>query len=73
MPKRYLNVEYSGARTRINVTDMEDLSEVRRATKTDYGPVMADVGASQLQFYDQEVQHVNKWAFSNLHKLLCQD
>ena len=58
MTKRFLNVEYSVYKTRINVTDMEDLSEVRRAIKDEYGPVLADVGAAQLQLYDQQGQHI---------------
>ncbi|KAI8904022.1 hypothetical protein EDD86DRAFT_179664, partial [Gorgonomyces haynaldii] len=51
MPKRFLNVEYAGIRTRINVTQFEDLSEVQDAIKAKYGPGMADVGAPQLQLY----------------------
>ena len=51
MPKRFLNIEYSGIKARINVTDMEDLSEVQDVIKAKYGPAMADVGAAQLQLY----------------------
>jgi len=66
MPKkRFLNVEYSGIRTRINITEMEDLSEVQDGIKVKYGPVMADVGAAQLQLYDQQNQHINTWALFN--------
>ena len=54
MPKKrklFLNVEYSGIKTRINATDFEDLSEVRRAIKEEYGPAMAAFGAAQLELY----------------------
>ncbi|KAI8904021.1 hypothetical protein EDD86DRAFT_249911 [Gorgonomyces haynaldii] len=37
MPKRFLNVEYAGIRTRINVTQFEDLSEVQDAIKAKCG------------------------------------
>ena len=63
MPKRYLNVEYSGTGTRINVTDMEDLSDVQDAIKTKFFNALAEVDAPQLQLYDQQDQHINKWAF----------
>ena len=62
MPKRFLNIEYSGTKTRINATDIEDLSEVQDAVKAKYGPAMADVGAAQLQFYDQLNQHIRTWS-----------
>jgi len=65
MPKRFLNVEYSGIRARINVTDFEDLSEVQDAVKVKYGPVMADVGAPQLLFYNEQGQQINTWALLN--------
>ena len=51
MPKRFLNVEYAGIKTRINVTDMEDLSELQDAILEDYGSVMKGFGAAQLQLY----------------------
>ena len=54
MPKRFLNVEYSGTRTEVDVTEAERLGEVRRAIKAEYGPVTSDVGAPQLQLYDQQ-------------------
>ncbi len=61
MPKRFLNVEYAGTPTRINVTEFEDLSEVQDAIKTKYGPVMNNVGAPQLRLYDQEDKYINTW------------
>jgi hypothetical protein len=33
MPKRFLNVKYSGIRAEVDVTGMEDLSEVQAAIK----------------------------------------
>ncbi|OAJ36810.1 hypothetical protein, variant 4 [Batrachochytrium dendrobatidis JEL423] len=56
MSKRYLNVEYAGTRTRIDITDFEDLSDAQDAIKAKYGPAMADIGAPQLQLYDQQGQ-----------------
>ena len=45
MPRRFLNIEYSGSKTKINVTDVEDLSEVRRVIKEERGeePVVPNV------------------------------
>jgi hypothetical protein len=40
MPRRYLNVEYSTLQARINITGMEDLSDVRRAIKAEFGGVI---------------------------------
>ncbi|KAI8904002.1 hypothetical protein EDD86DRAFT_90293 [Gorgonomyces haynaldii] len=37
MPKRFLNVEYAGTRTRINVTDFERLGQVQDAIKAKCG------------------------------------
>ena len=54
MSKRFLNVEYSGIRTRINVTGFEDLSQVQDAIKAKFDPVMADIGAAQIQLFDKE-------------------
>jgi hypothetical protein len=51
MTKRFLNVEYSVYKTRINVTDMEDLSEVKSAIKTELSNSLAQVDAPQLQLY----------------------
>ncbi|OAJ45457.1 hypothetical protein BDEG_28597 [Batrachochytrium dendrobatidis JEL423] len=51
MPKRYLNVEYDTLTAEINVTDFEDPSDVQDAIKSEYGPVMADIDAPQLQLY----------------------
>jgi hypothetical protein len=64
MPKRFLNVEYSGTSTRINVTDMEDLSEVQDAIKAKCGEDVPGP-SSRIQLYDQQGQHINKWALFN--------
>ena len=50
MTKRFLNVEYSVYKTRINVTEMEDLSEIRRAIKTELGEAIP-VAAALIQLY----------------------
>ncbi|KAI8905907.1 hypothetical protein EDD86DRAFT_181705, partial [Gorgonomyces haynaldii] len=62
MPKRFLNVEYAGTRTEIDVTGFEDLSEVQDAIK---GALSIDVGYGLIQLYDQQGQHINKWALFN--------
>ena len=62
MPKRFLNVEYSGTKTEVDITEAERLGEVQDAVKAKYGPAMAQVGAAQLLFYDQQNQHISKWA-----------
>ncbi|KAI8893661.1 hypothetical protein BC833DRAFT_624672, partial [Globomyces pollinis-pini] len=38
MIKRFLNVQFRGQPDRINITDMQDLSEIRKEIKTCYGP-----------------------------------
>ena len=65
MPKRFLNVEYSGIRTEIDVTEAERIGQVQVAIKAMYGPALADVGAAQLQLYDQQGQHIKTWALFN--------
>ncbi|EGF79004.1 hypothetical protein BATDEDRAFT_26152 [Batrachochytrium dendrobatidis JAM81] len=64
MPKRYLNVEYDTISTEIDVTDFEDPSDVQDAIKAEYGPVMADIDAPQLQLYtnSNKDQLISKWA-----------
>jgi hypothetical protein len=69
MPKRFLNVEYFGARFRINVTDFEDVSEVQDAVKAKLANALSQFDAPQLQFYLQQGQHISKWAsFNSLHQ-----
>ena len=58
MPKRFLNIEYSGTKTEVDISEAERLSEVRRVIKEEYGFAMANVGAAQLQLYDQQNQHI---------------
>ncbi|KAI8904001.1 hypothetical protein EDD86DRAFT_180788, partial [Gorgonomyces haynaldii] len=50
MPKRFLNVEYAGIRTRINIADFEDLSEVQDAIKAKCGEDVPGP-ASRIQLY----------------------
>ena len=47
----FLNVVYGGTRTRINTTDIEDVSELRRAIKEEYKNALAEIDAPQLQLY----------------------
>ncbi|KAI8904112.1 hypothetical protein EDD86DRAFT_178690, partial [Gorgonomyces haynaldii] len=65
MPKRFLNVEYAGIRTEIDVTDFERLGQVQDAIKAKLTHALAHVDAPQLQLYDQQGQHINKWALFN--------
>jgi len=58
IPKRFLNVEYSGTRTRIDITDFDDLSEVQDALKVKLHHALSKVDAPQLQFYDQQDQQI---------------
>lgn len=58
MPKRFLNVEYSETKTRINVTDFEDLSEVQDALKAKLASALTHFDAPQLQFYSQQGQKI---------------
>ncbi|KAJ3249922.1 hypothetical protein HK103_004236, partial [Boothiomyces macroporosus] len=67
MTKRFLNVEYNGINARINVTEMEDLSEVQDAIKKKYGE---DISAppSRIQLFqplDNQEMHINKWKLFN--------
>jgi len=47
------------------VTDFEDLSEIRDAVKAKFDPVMADVGAALIQFYNRQYQFISTWALFN--------
>jgi len=58
MPKRFLNVEYAGTKTRINITGAERLGEVRRAIKAEFANGLAHVDAPQLQLFDQENKQI---------------
>ncbi|KAI8891716.1 hypothetical protein BC833DRAFT_613424 [Globomyces pollinis-pini] len=58
MPKRFLNIEYSGTKTEVDITEAERLGEVQDAVKAKYGSAMANIGAAQLQLYDQLNQNI---------------
>jgi hypothetical protein len=64
MPKRFLNVQYSGITTRINATEFEDLSDVQDAIKAKFADDVPG-SAARIQLYDQQGQHINKWALFN--------
>ena len=53
MPKKFLNVKFKAISTRIDVTDMEDLSEIRRAIKTEFGDAIP-VGPAFIRLYDRK-------------------
>ena len=48
--KKFLNVEYSVYKTRINVTGMGELSDVRRAIKAEFGEAIP-VAPALIQLY----------------------
>lgn len=56
--RRFLNVNYAGINTRIDVGGMVDLSQVQDAIKAKYGPAMSDVGAAQIQLFDQQGKEI---------------
>jgi hypothetical protein len=53
MPKRFLNVEYSGNKTEVDITEAERLGEVQIAVKEAFS---IDVGFGLIQLYDQQDQ-----------------
>jgi hypothetical protein len=59
MPKRFLNVLYGGVHARINVTDMEDLSEVQEKVNVAFENIT--VGYSKIQFYNKEGIQIKLW------------
>jgi hypothetical protein len=65
MLKRFLNVNYKGTKTRINVAEMDDLSEVQDAIKARLSNTLSHVDAPQIQLYDNEHNHINTWADFN--------
>jgi hypothetical protein len=52
MAKRFLNVQYGGNMTRINVTDMEDLSEVINAIALFYKESISS--PERIKLYDKD-------------------
>ena len=51
MSKRFLNIEYCGIKTAIDVTDIERLNQVQNAIKAEFCVSLAQVTAPQLQLY----------------------
>ena len=65
--KKFVNVDCAETKTRINVTDFEDLSELQVAIKAMYGEDIPGP-ASRIKLYDQQDQQITKWAqFNSLH------
>ncbi|KAJ2989085.1 hypothetical protein HDV02_005181 [Globomyces sp. JEL0801] len=62
MPKRFLNIEYYGIKTEVDITTAGRLGEVQLAVKEAFS---IDVGFGLIQLYDQQGQHINKWALLN--------
>ena len=44
---------------------MEDLSEIRKALKEEFGPRLAEVGAADIQLCDQRGSVIEKWESIN--------
>jgi hypothetical protein len=65
MPKRFLNISYAGRKTRINITEMEDLSEVQDKIKEKFANSLAQVDAADIQLCDQQGTVIEKWASLN--------
>ena len=55
MPKRFLNIEYSGTKTEVDITEAERLGEVQVAVKEAFS---IDAGFGLIQLYDQQGQHI---------------
>jgi hypothetical protein len=51
MPKRFLNVKYENYAESINVTDMENLSEVKDAIKLKWANNLAKVDSPSIQLW----------------------
>ena len=51
MEKKFLNVVYQEIPAEIETTDLTRLGQLQDAIKAKYGPVMAQIGAPQLQFH----------------------
>ena len=66
MPKRFLNVEYDSLTAEVNITDMEDLSEVQDAIKRAFGEAIP-VASALIQLYtnSNRDQLINTWALFN--------
>jgi hypothetical protein len=57
MPKKsFVNVKYRETAARINVTNMEDFSELQDAIKTKLSLALAHVDSPNIQLYDEEDQ-----------------
>ena len=62
MKKRFLNINYNNTETRINITDMVDLSELRRAVKEEFPNSLSAVDAPCIQLCNQQGAAIEKWA-----------
>ncbi|KAJ3252840.1 hypothetical protein HK103_001134 [Boothiomyces macroporosus] len=51
MAKRFLNVRYNGVNARINVTEMDDISDVQDAIKATFGNTFEKIDAPYLQLF----------------------
>jgi hypothetical protein len=66
MSKRFLNIEYSGIKTDVDVTEAETFSAVQDAIKARYGHGLAHVAAPYIQlFTTNKDQHINSWNLFN--------
>ena len=65
--KKFVNVDYEGVATDVDITSSNRLGELQDAVKAKYGDALP-VGAALIKFYDQQDQQITKWAqFNSLH------
>lgn len=58
MPKQLLNIEFSGSKTHIDVTEAERLGQVLRAINALFPRTFAQIDAPQLQLFNQQGQPI---------------
>jgi hypothetical protein len=67
MPRRFLNIQYSGIKTEIDVTEVESIRQVQDAIKAELGNNLALVDSPQLLLYSNsnKDKHINTWDLIN--------
>jgi hypothetical protein len=51
--RKFLNVQFEKF-ARIEVTDLEELSQVRKSILAEFGPLLGQIGPAQIELYDKE-------------------
>jgi hypothetical protein len=54
MPKKFLNVQYANMQTRIDMTTLEDISELRNAIKQEFANTLCGIDAPRLKLWIEE-------------------